>query len=65
MKYKKYTRVKRIRTNQVFTIIEKKGAKRKAGSLIKREPIYLLKGPHPSLDLVVSKSELETLFIRV
>lgn len=65
MKYKENIKVMRISTNQIFTIIGKKGSKRKIGCHIKREPIFELKGCHPSLDLLVRKSELDNLFIIV
>lgn len=65
MKYKENTRVMRISNNQIFTIIGKRGSKRKNGCHIKREPVFQLKGFHPSLNLLVRKSELDTLFIVV
>ena len=63
MKYKEKQKVVRVSTGQVFTIVGRKESKRKAGHCIKREPVYQLKGPHWSLDLLVRKSELDALFI--
>lgn len=62
MKYKENEKVVRTKTGQVFTIAGKKESRHEAGHCIKREPIYQLKGPHRSLDLLVSQSELDTYF---
>lgn len=65
MKYKENTRVIRVKTNQIFTIVGRRGRKRKIGHRFKRELMYQLKGSHPSLDLLVRESELDTLYRRV
>lgn len=62
MKYKKGMNLKRKETNQNFVIKKSAGICRKIHSF-GFERVYELKGPHPSLDLIVRKSELDELFI--
>lgn len=55
-KYKVGQKIIRKETNQRFTI-------KKVIGLFKHR--YYLKGPHPSLDLEVSETEIDELFILV
>jgi len=51
----------RKETNQKFLIKKSKGFCKKRNSMF-FERAYELKGPHPSLDLIVRQSELDELF---
>ncbi len=61
MKYKVGQQVIRKKTCQRFTINKKLGFIKKLNSF-GMERMYKLKGPHPSLNLIVRKSELDELF---
>ena len=62
MKYLKGVKLRRKETNQNFIIKKSVGICRKLHSF-GYERVYELKGQHPSLDLIVRKSELDELFI--
>lgn len=64
MKYIKGMKLKRKETNQDFIIKKSVGISKKL-HLFGYERVYELKGQHPSLDLIVRKSELNELFIVV
>ena len=61
MQYELGQQLIRTNTNQRFSIKKVVGVCKKNHAL-KLELMYGLKGPHPSLDLIVRKSELDELF---